>query len=761
MGRMENHYPRPPFWRRYRWLWIPLLLLAFLFTVGQASLFARQQALAELQQRSLTDLNRYVLSLQQKLDRYKDLPSLLATHSALVTALKVPESREARRQANVYLASVSTTIEASDVYIMSAEGVTIAASNWLGKSSFVDKNFAFRPYFQEAIAGRPGRYFALGTTSRKRGYYFSYPVYSNEQVIGVVVVKIDLHEIEADWSDALRDILVTDEDGVIFISTRWDWKFRTLNPLSAATLKRIIESSRYQHHELDALEVIERRQLGEDSQLITLMEGERISNAALDGVRPAEYLLQSRKLPEAGLDVSILASLKPVQRQMYNAAMLAAVICLALTLLVAFLITRERIKRERARFKQQRTAALEESEARVRAVIDNTWAGLITLDPQGRIESCNSTAQKLFGYSETQLRGQYFSLLLCQADRALCWQHITAPDERRPDEFYLEAQARHAAGEQFPVELVIGQIRVHDGQHFIITIHDITQRKQYEAQLQRARELLEQRVAERTADLTRANSQLMEEMAQHKNTQNELIQTAKLAVLGQMSAGINHELNQPLTAIRAYADNARAFLGLGKLDRVQGNLEEIGGLTERMAKIIHPLKEFSRKSSGQPEPVCLKTVRDGAMSILYGRLNQQGAQISWPGGLERRFVMGDVVRLEQVLVNLISNALQAMDSMAQKQIEISVEQEEQWLTLKVRDHGPGVAEGEQSRVFEPFYTTKASGQGLGLGLSISHRIIASLNGALSVSNHPGGGAVFSIRLPRAEAPQPEQMQPPR
>ena len=118
--------------------------------------------------------------------------------------------------------------------------------------------------------------------------------------------------------------------------------------------------------------------------------------------------------------------------------------------------------------------------------------------------------------------------------------------------------------------------------------HDMTERKQYEQKLRKARDMLEHRVDERTEDLSRANARLLTEMEQHKNTQNELIQAAKLAVLGQMSAGINHELNQPLTAIRSYADNARSFLEMDKPEPAKDNLSEIGLLTERMAKIIGP-----------------------------------------------------------------------------------------------------------------------------------------------------------------------------
>ncbi|MDN2659294.1 ATP-binding protein [Neptunomonas sp. CHC150] len=713
----------------------------------QVSMLSQRNGIDELQQRTQADMNRYALSLQQTLDRYKDLPRLLSTHSELINTLLYDKSSDSRMRANLYLEQVNSVIGASDTYLMNSEGVTIAASNWTKSSSFVDRNFSFRPYFQDAVKGQPGRYFALGTTSNKRGYFFAYPVKHRGTIYGAVVVKIDLNEIEEDWSDPDTDLLVTDEDGVIFISTQPEWKFHTLRPLSQADVKRIINSLRYGNHQLTSLDVIKREQRADGSQLITLVDGPEIRNSALDGARAGEYLLQNTQVPEAGFKVAILASLKPVKRQAFNAMIFAAFIYIAIVLLVLVLTIRRRIMKERSQFRTRELKTLEKNESRIRAIIDNTQAGLITLDSQGRIETFNHTAERLFGYREDQLKNRFFSLLLAHADRPVCWQHITNNANVFGNDLNIEASGRRQNGSFFPVELSIGQMPGEAGSRFLITMHDITERKQYEEALQQAQAELENRVRDRTLDLTKANQKLRDEMQQHKETQNELIQTAKLAVLGQMSAGINHELNQPLTAIRAYADNAQQFLRLSRIDNVERNLQEISQLTERMAKIIHPLKEFSRKSSGQQESVCLQSVRDGAMAIMYGRLGREDVVISWPEGLDRYYVLGDIVRIEQVLVNLIGNAIQAMDQQAERRIDIRLDYEEHCHVLYVHDAGPGIPEADLERVFEPFFTTKKAGSGLGLGLSISHRIIASMGGELSVSNHPAGGAQFRLALP--------------
>lgn len=729
-----------------------LLLLLFLFLMAQVSVLVRQQAMQDVRLRSAADMNRYTLSLQQTLDRYKDLPQLLASHSELLNALLHQGDADARMRANLYLEKVNTIIGTTDAYLMNAAGDTIAASNWLQERTFIGQNFSFRPYYQQAMAGHAGRYFALGTTSNKRGYFYSYPVKIAGKVAGVIVVKIDLNDIEGDWNDPLLDILVTDEDGIIVISTRPDWKFRTLKPLSQPDLYRIVDSLRYGGQELSTLDILWRDKGPDGSQLITLVEGSRLDNPSLDGVRTRHYLLQSNPVPNSGLSVAVLASMKPVEQRVFRALLLTAVIYFALLLLVLFMLARNRIKQERALFRERELHALEENDARIRAIIDNTQAGLMTLDAQGRIESCNPTAQKLFHYREEDIRGEYFSKLLAYPDRPVCWQHITAAPGDSAQELHIEAKARRADHSLFPIELTIGRMAANDERHFIVTIQDITERKQQESQLQRAQQQLESRVEQRTQDLTLANARLQQEMTQHQQTQNELIQTAKLAVLGQMSAGINHELNQPLTAIRSYADNGRVFLQRGRPERAEANLEEISRLTERMAKIIHPLKEFARVSSGSPEPVCLKSVRDGAMSILYGRLDRQSVSVHWPRGLEHVYVLGDILRLEQVLVNLIGNAMQALEGQSEGRIDIGLQCSNAAVQLSVRDNGPGISPEYLEHLFEPFFTTKKAGQGLGLGLSISHRIVESLGGRLLASNHPAGGACFTLVLQPVRQP---------
>ncbi|EPJ51756.1 MAG: hypothetical protein OFPI_16460 [Osedax symbiont Rs2] len=715
-----------------------LLSIGLIFLLSLVSEYSEEKAISELQQRTHADLNRYILTMRQKLARFRDIPQLLSKHPDLVRMLRVQANSNDLMRANRLLSEINRILGTRDSYLMNVHGLTVASSNWASERSFIGGNFNYRPYFKTAIAGGLGQYFALGTTSKRRGFFYSYPVRHKERILGVIVVKIDLNEIERDWNEKDIKLLVSDEDGVIFISTRKDWIFKTLKPLAVGDLKRIQSSKRYLDKKLVPLNITHWRPSGKNSQIIKLRES--------DGSKTEQqYLMQSGMVGNSDLNVSILADLESVQRQVLATLLYVGTVYIAVVLLVMVIIARRRIAKQRSQFELRELQALESSEAKVKAIINNTWAGLITLDTKGCIETMNVTAQKLFGYTEDELTGREFYQLLLDVDQQLYLQQI---DQQRSSSVETLIAGRVLCGDnrQVPVEFVVGKMRRQGDLNFLITVQDITERKEYEAQLEQSRQLLESRVEQRTLELTNANERLLKEIKQHSQTQNELIQTAKLAVIGQMSAGINHELNQPLMAIRGYADNARKFLKLNKERTVDENLDEIAQLTERMAKILHPLKEFSRKSSGQSQLVPVSALRAGVLAILYPRLEKSKVEVDWPELQQDYFVAGELVRLEQVMVNLIANAMQAVEAERRPKIVIAQQlTKNRQLLISVRDNGPGIDEEKLTRIFEPFFTTKKEGQGLGLGLSISQRIIEDVGGLLSAKNYSSADSKFSCQ----------------
>lgn len=264
---------------------------------------------------------------------------------------------------------------------------------------------------------------------------------------------------------------------------------------------------------------------------------------------------------------------------------------------------------------------------------------------------------------------------------------------------------------------------------------------------------LEARVAARTAELEDTNTQLRAQAKEREQAQtalaraqSDLVQAGKLSALGQMSAGISHELNQPLMAIRSFAENGAQFMERGKPERAGENLIRISDLARRMGRIIKNLRAFAKQESEPLSRVDLVAVLDSALELMQPGMDQAGVVLNYARSDHPIWVRGGEVRLSQVFINLISNAVDAMDQSVEKSIEISIKEGE-LLVVSICDTGPGI--DMPDKVFDPFYTTKEVGasEGMGLGLSISYGIVQSFGGEIRGANTPSG-AMFTVQLER-------------
>lgn len=252
---------------------------------------------------------------------------------------------------------------------------------------------------------------------------------------------------------------------------------------------------------------------------------------------------------------------------------------------------------------------------------------------------------------------------------------------------------------------------------------------------QRSREELEQLVEQRTAAL--------------RTAQDGLVQAAKLAALGQMSAALAHEINQPLTAQRMHLASVRLLLDAGRSDEARTALVRLDDLLERMAALTGHLKTFARKTpGGLRERIELGHVLDQALQLLAVRIRAEQAEISQSLAVPA-WVLGDAIRLEQVLLNLLRNALDALAGVENPHIAVDLRRNAGTWTLEIADNGPGIAAEHLASVFDPFFTTKPVGEGLGLGLAVSYGIVHELGGRLEAANRPEGGALFRLVLPAA------------
>ncbi|MNK39818.1 C4-dicarboxylate transport sensor protein DctB [compost metagenome] len=272
--------------------------------------------------------------------------------------------------------------------------------------------------------------------------------------------------------------------------------------------------------------------------------------------------------------------------------------------------------------------------------------------------------------------------------------------------------------------------------------------------LARAYEQLEIKVEQRTADLVHANGRLQAEVTERERAeqtlryaQAELVQSGKLAAIGQMAAGVTHELNQPLAALQTFSDNAKVFLARGQIDDALDNLSTISDLVKRLGYVTSQLKGFARRSDDARKPVSVRQAFAQTMLQIRTRKNSQRLTLHESWLEDDIIVLCNAIGLEQVFTNLITNAMDAVPENEAVQIWFQVRREGSLAVLHITDNGPGIPLASLDKIFDPFYTTKE--HGLGLGLSISAGILRAAGSALAVRNRSaqeGGGAQFTITL---------------
>ena len=558
-------------------------------------------------------LNIAVEGLDSTLERFEPLAKLIAERPILTQLLKDPDNQGLLPFVNEQLRLTALTLGVSDVYLMDIGGTTIAASNYRKDTSFVGRNYGFRPYFRQALEGGLGRYFARGTTTGQRGYFFAAPVLDQTRIVGVLAVKFLVDPFEQSWQGGTSEIIVSDLNGVIFMSSRPEWQFRTLAQLSRQTFDEVAATQQYP---LDRLIPLDVRQVGDTD------------GPALMAIEGTEYVLNTAFLPEVGWTVQLLSPAAPARNQALTILLVLGLVVLLLVLATAIVL-------------QRRTRAMEREE------------------------------------------------------------------ERRA-----------------------------------------------------AQEQLEREVRMRTSDLNEANKRLLIEIEERRATekrlrsaQKELVQAGKLAALGQMSAALSHEINQPLAAVKGFAENAAAYIDRKRYTEARENVGRISQMADRMATLSRHLRNFARRPQETTGPVDLSLVLNDALDLMGPRLAKAGACIERaPNTTEPLWVTGGRVRLQQVFVNLISNALDAMEDQDNPKIMIDrVDPGQGRVRIQVSDSGPGLDTGTASRVFDPFFTTKSPGKGLGLGLSISYNIVEDFGGHLSAENNVGKpGACFTVDLALAD-----------
>jgi two-component system sensor histidine kinase AauS len=606
-------------------LLLPLILL-LTFGLGYAgyriSEYNGIRALSETGERQLELNGRAV---ESELNKYTYLPSLLELEHSVSELLNDPENGP-RQAVNEYLEGLNRRSKSRAIYVLDTTGRVQATSNWRDADSYLGEDLSFRAYFQDAVRGQDGRFYGIGTTTGEPGYYLAHGLEEHGKIIGVAVIKVRMESLEERWQKARLESFVSDENGIIILSSDPARRLKSVHPLTPEIKERLARSLQYYWFPLNELQPLARETLGKGVEKLTFP-------APADQVRgPHEisYLAQTRALSDTPWHFTLLSSLQDLRRE----AMIQGVLVAVAFALFAFLL--------------------------------------------------------------------------------IAW------NERRKV-IAVRLAAREA--------------------------------------LEEANNQLERRIAERTENLRASNDRLKSQIRERRQAeetlrraQDELIQAGKLAAIGQMSTSIAHELNQPLAALRTLSGNTVRFLERGALDTASTNLRTMNELIDRMGRITASLRSFARRGDDKGRASLTKAV-DAALQVLAARLDGSRVQ------LQRDFVEAQVAidqtRLEQILVNLVSNALDAMQAQPMPILWLESEIREGRYCLRVRDNGHGIDSEARKHLFEPFFTTKPGEHGLGLGLTLSASLAAAAGGSLNVEHPAAGGTAFVISLPLLNPPPPE------
>lgn len=551
--------------RTGRW-YLPLIALLAAALIGGLAMLAvdraaRVTALDAVRAEAGNDAAILAAGLESELNKFSLVPRVLAVDPEVAALLAGQRGQKA--VLNRRLAALARQTNAAAIYLMTADGLTLAASNWDRPDSFVGSNYGFRDYFAGAMRAGTFTEFALGTVSRRPGLYIAERVGPADRPLGVVAVKVEFDILERKWRDAKGGVFVTDADGVVVLASNADWRFRATG----------------------------------DTPYIN-------RDPARDAMRFGTAPLVPLTLPAP---ITMVEKIQPI-------------------------------------------APL-------------GWELHLLSDPAPQLAAAiaNGRLMVLLGLVLAGIAGGGVFVWL----------------RRR------QAQARAA-------------------------------------------------LAEQTAML-----------------REQLHQANRLATLGQVTAGLGHEIRQPLAAMQVYAESGERLLAHGRADEAAANFGKIAGLAGKIGQITAESLQFSRRTPREPKAIALAEVIDGSLLLLNDQIRRHNIRLVLPDPeLTQTRVHAQHVQLEQVLVNLLQNAVQACDDGGTIAISIALDDggRSRHCRLSVTDDGPGLAGDVRELLFQPFITTKPDG--IGLGLAIARDIMRDHGGELQFDDL-GKGATFTMVIPVA------------
>jgi C4-dicarboxylate-specific signal transduction histidine kinase len=561
----------------------------------------------QMNQRRLQIFDR---TLQANIERYHYLPSIIAQSPEIRSLLEHPEDDTLRAIANGYLSDLNGTANSDELFVVDMNGTSLTASNWWSHTSLVGGSYGQRPYFTDAVADGSAKYYAVGVTTGVPGYFLATRIDGPAGPLGVAVVKVNLGEIEAVWWRSGELIAIVDQNEVAILSTRPDWRYRSLHNLRPTQASALNDDQKYTGVTIPVKGIVDGLVDWRGTELALL----RNSDREVSG----EFIVERLRLPT------------------------------------------------------------------------HRWV-LLSFTPLGPINSQAVSAALIVGFG------------------------VAA---------FLAALGLYE----------------HRRRLILARLHD--------------RDQLEERVRLRTLELQQANSRLNLEIEERhhaelerEQAQSSLVQAAKMASLGQALAGVAHEISQPLAALRTQLASAKKLADMDDPGLI-GVLRGMEGVVSRISKLTEHLKTFSRKEVSLAITGDVVHIIRNALELTSHLQSSDRLTIDFEPPIHAVPVFGNPVHIEQVLINLISNAAHAMEDIDRPLVRIGIIENDADVQVTISDIGRGIDPAVANTLFDPFETTKDPGKGLGLGLSISYDLMRNMGGALVFKSIRSVGTTFIVTIPR-------------
>ena len=657
-------------------------------------------------------------ALESAITRYQDFPYAVARDRQAWDFLADPTNLRMQDKFDPYLQDVNRRLGTELLVLLDADGQVVASSNWQTRTPGTQENYAERPEFRQARAGRLGLNYAVDERNGVAGLHIAQPVQNGDTVIGVMVLTVRLEPVQTAWRQRGAPVVLTDNRGIVFLSSEPDWLYTTTRPISQGETQLLTQSQQYGKG----------RQFGPIPWTVTRQDGDEHYRVATQITgKKRDFLALDTPLEDWGWTLTQTSDLAIARQTRWSAIAFATLACGFVLFGALYLRQREKRFRELREARQQlevrvreRTKDLEDEVSFRKAMEDSLLVGVRARDLEGRVIYVNPAMCEMTGYRSDELLGHLPPYPYWHPDEMeRHWADNHAALSGRAALIGSESRIRHRDGHDVFTMIYTAPLVDAEGTHkgWLNSMVDITAQKRAEEQ-----------------------QRLHVEQMQR---------TGRLASLGEMASTLAHEINQPLMAMASFASAARIYCEQNKPALLIENLDAIKTQALRARGIIDRIRMTAKQQTPGLQPCDLQEVVGNVLALLRFDLRQRKARVVTHYAGHLPSVNADRVLLEQVVMNLVVNALQAMQSTPTQRriVDIRVGYDSTQVFIRVADNGTGIEPETASQLFQAFFTTKPDG--LGLGLKICRTILEGHGGRLEFENDPHGGAVFTVYLPIA------------